>query len=98
MENLNELMSLAKKVNDILEEELLKNDIKPDFAEARIYNVKTVGVQGDERTYTYPAEITLYHNNRVIWNPDFLVRLSNKITNEIKEINRVVYVLARREN
>jgi len=94
MENTEELTGLAKEVDKILKEELRKKHIQQDFAEARVYNVKSIGVQGDQRTYAYPAEITLFLRKNFIWEPKFLSELSNKITNEIKDINRVVYVTA----
>ena len=88
-----ELKNLACKADKILKEELEKENIDYILAEARIYNVKTVGVQGDYRTYCYPAEITLYQKENFVWNEDFLSSLSTRITNEIKEINRVVYLI-----
>jgi len=94
MENVEELTGLAREVEKILKEELQKGNIQPDFAEARVYNAKSIGVQGDQRTYTYPAEITLLSKGSFIWEPKFLSNLSNRITNEIKDINRVVYVTA----
>jgi len=94
MENLEELTLIARRVNEILKEELEKENIDYNLAETRIYNIKTVGVQGDYRTYCYPAEITLYHNNKFVWDSEFLSKLSTRITNEIKEINRVVYTVA----
>ena len=97
MENLEELTNLARKVDKILKEELEKEGIIPEMAEARIYDIKTVGVQGDNRTYSYPAEIELRQDGRFYWNTNFLQRLSNRITNEVKNINRIVYVTATKE-
>lgn len=94
MTNTDELRNLAIRVDKILKEELKKAKINYDMAEARIYDVKSVGVQGDERTYKYPAEIELRLDGKVIWNTRFTDRLSNRITNDIKEINKVLYVFA----
>src|SRR3989338_6359971 len=90
-----ELKDLARKVDKILKEELKKKGIEADLAEARIYNIKTVGVQGDQRTYAHPCEITLYQKEHFIWNTEFLAGLSTRITNEVEgnRINRVVYVI-----
>ena len=88
-----DLKDLAIKVDIILKEVLSEVNIPYDMAEARIYDIKTVGVQGDERTYLYPAEIELRHNGEIVWEPEFLERLSTRITNEVRGINRVVYVL-----
>ena len=97
MENLDELKkeelkNLAIEVDKILKQELDKEIIDYTLAEARIYNIKTVGVQGEYRTYSYPAEITLYQKGKFFWDEDFLSRLSTRITNEIKDINKVVYL------
>lgn len=90
------MLDIAKKVELILKNELTKINIEQDFAEARVYDVKTVGVQGDEKTYAYVAEITLYSKDKFIWQTGFLAGLSNRITNNIKEVNRVVYVVAKK--
>ena len=95
MEELSDLTGLAKEVDRILKEELNRAGIEHDLAEARIYNVRTVGVQGDMRTYAHPAEITLFQKGSFVWgNKEFLQRLSTRITNEVKDVNRVLYVIA----
>jgi GMP synthase PP-ATPase subunit len=95
-----ELEELAKKAEAILLEELKKHNIDYSKAEARVYDAKTVGVQGDSKTYAYPAEIKiikpLYKNGNSLSKEelyDFLRKISNRITNENKEFNRVVYFL-----
>ena len=57
----------------------------------RILPVKSVGVQGDERSYRHPA---------VVWSPDGrwpawpeLSALANRLVNELGDINRVVISL-----
>ena len=97
MNKTKDLQSLARRVDIILKEELEKASITYNLAEVRIYDVKTVGVQGDERTYAYPVEITLGNERKVIWNDELLDRLSNRIPNEVKGINRVVYTLAEKK-
>lgn len=92
MSNTDELRNLAIKVDNILKQELKRMRIKYDKAEARIYDVRSVGVQGDERTYTYPAEVEVRYKGKVVWNPKLAEVLSNRITNEVREINRVLYV------
>lgn len=89
-----ELMNLARQVDIILKYELERNNIEYDMAEARIYDIMTVGVMGDARTYEYPAEIALYHKEGFVWDPDFLANLSTKIVNNVRGINRVLYVAA----
>ncbi|MFT5365972.1 MAG: GMP synthase (glutamine-hydrolyzing) [Candidatus Latescibacterota bacterium] len=53
----------------------------------RILPVKSVGVQGDYRTYAHPG---------VVWGEatwEVLEELSTRITNSIREINRVLYLI-----
>ena len=96
-DHLNHLKYLAREVDRILKEELRRAKINYDMAEARIYDARSVGVQGDERTYEYPAEIELRHDGKVIWDTDFTERLSNRVTNEVKGVNRIVYVWAKKK-
>ncbi|MBI3996460.1 MAG: glutamine-hydrolyzing GMP synthase [Candidatus Omnitrophica bacterium] len=59
--------------------------------------VKTVGVMGDERTYEHVIAIRAVTSQDAMtadWAklpPDVLERISNRIINEVKGINRVVY-------
>lgn len=92
-----ELVRLAGKADAILKEELEKESLPYESAEVRIYDIKTVGVQGDARTYWYPAEITLYSGEGFVWSPEFIGRVSTRMTNETEGINRVVYTIAHRQ-
>jgi GMP synthase (glutamine-hydrolysing) len=68
---------------DLLNEEA--GAIAKEFGlEARVLPIKSVGVQGDERTYAHPCMLI----GKANW--ETLEKVSTKITNEIKEINRVV--------
>lgn len=78
-------------------------DLNPDWEQAekraqtmaedvglslRILPVKSVGVQGDYRTYAHPA---------VVWGQadwDALEALSTRVTNSFREINRVLFLIA----
>jgi GMP synthase (glutamine-hydrolysing) len=59
--------------------------------------VRTVGVMGDERTYEYVCAlraVTSTDGMTADWYPfapDFLARVSTRIINEVRGINRVVY-------
>jgi len=58
---------------------------------------RTVGVMGDERTYEYVIAIRAVHSvdgmtaDWVRFPRELLERLSNRIINEVKGVNRVVY-------
>ncbi len=59
--------------------------------------VMTVGVMGDQRTYAYTCAVRAVHSEDGMtadWTPlpyDLLKRISNRIVNEVRGINRVVY-------
>jgi GMP synthase (glutamine-hydrolysing) len=59
--------------------------------------VQSVGVMGDERTYEYTVAIRAVesrdgHDRRLGRLPhDLLARISSRIVNEVRGINRVVY-------
>jgi len=59
--------------------------------------VKTVGVMGDERTYEHVVALRAVHSldgMTADWAHlpyDLLARVSNRIINEVKGVNRVVY-------
>ena len=60
-------------------------------------NLKSVGVMGDERTYDYTLALRAVETSDFMtasWARipyDILERVSSRIVNEIKNINRVVY-------
>lgn len=59
--------------------------------------VKTVGVMGDERTYEFTIALRAVHSTDGMtadWYPlpyEFMAKVSNRIINSVKGINRVVY-------
>lgn len=79
-ENLENLAAVEAKVNAILAGDGLKGKVLP---------IKSVGVQGDERTYRHPVVI---YGERIEW--ERLNKLSTQLTNQVGEVNRVVLGLS----
>ncbi len=73
------VVELEKKINEILADKGLKGRVLP---------IKSVGVQGDERTYRHPVVV---YGKPINWND--LSKLSTQLTNQFPEINRVVLAL-----
>ncbi|MBU1976288.1 MAG: glutamine-hydrolyzing GMP synthase [Nanoarchaeota archaeon] len=75
--------------NDQSEPDLssLNDSLRKIEASAFVIPIKSVGVQGDNRTYRHPALVPFSKD----W--DKLEKLSTKITNNIQEINRVVMIV-----
>lgn len=76
-EKIKNLSALNRKVNKITGSRL-KSTVLP---------LKSVGVQGDNRTYSHPVLIT----GQASWYK--LHNLSVRLTNELSEVNRVVYLV-----
>ena len=70
-------------------EEKINRIVTADGLKAKVLPIKSVGVQGDERTYRHPAVI---YGAEVSW--ERLNLLSTQITNQIDEVNRVVFGLS----
>ena len=68
-----------------------------DRAYAALLPVKTVGVMGDNRTYEYICLLRAITSEDGMtadfynFNNNFMQKISNKIINNIRGINRVVY-------
>ena len=94
-----ERLDLLRKADDIFIRELIKHKLydKTWQAFCVLLPVKSVGVMGDERTYENVAAIRAVTSTDAMtadWArlpDDFLARVSNRIINEVKGINRVVY-------
>jgi GMP synthase (glutamine-hydrolysing) len=90
-----------READAILIEELKQFNIYNDVWQAFVVllPVKSVGVMGDERTYENAAIIRMVESvdgMTADWYPasaDFLKKVSNRIVNEVKGINRVAYDL-----
>lgn len=94
-----ERVSILQEADDIVVHEIkaagLYKQIWQSFAV--LLPVKSVGVMGDQRTYAYTCAIRAVHSEDGMtadWVPlpyDVLQRISSRIVNEVKGINRVVY-------
>jgi GMP synthase (glutamine-hydrolysing) len=94
-----ERVSLLQEADDIVVTEIknagLYKQIWQSFAV--LLPVKSVGVMGDQRTYAYTCAIRAVHSEDGMtadWVPlpyEVLKTISNRIVNEIRGINRVVY-------
>jgi GMP synthase (glutamine-hydrolysing) len=94
-----ERVALLQEADDIVVSEIktagLYSKIWQSFAV--LLPVMSVGVMGDQRTYAYTAAIRAVHSEDGMtadWTPlpyEVLKRISNRIVNEVRGINRVVY-------
>lgn len=94
-----EYVSLLQQADNIFIEELYRHDLYHKTAQAFVVfiPVKSVGVMGDGRTYDYvvslrAVETTDFMTANVANLPfEFITKVANRIINEVKGINRVVY-------
>jgi GMP synthase (glutamine-hydrolysing) len=94
-----ERIALLQEADDIVVTEIkaagLYHKIWQSFAV--LLPVMSVGVMGDQRTYAYTAAVRAVHSEDGMtadWAPlphDVLKRISSRIVNEVRGINRVVY-------
>lgn len=94
-----ERLSILREADDIYIDELKASGLyqKTWQAFAVLLPIQTVGVMGDQRTYENVIglrAVTSVDGMTADWAQlphDFLARVSNRIINEIKGVNRVVY-------
>jgi GMP synthase (glutamine-hydrolysing) len=94
-----ERVDILQRADAILQEETrdagLYRELWQCFAILPV--IRSVGVQGDERTYAYPIAIRAVKSDDAMtadWARlpyDLLERVSSRIINEVPEVNRVVY-------
>lgn len=90
---------IVRKSGYILEEELRKADLYRQvwMGFTVLLPIKSVGIQGDARSYKYSVVLRIIESKDAMTANfakipyDILEKISTRITNEIKEINRVVY-------
>lgn len=82
-------------VEETLQEEGLYDHVWMCFAV--LLSIKSVGIQGDARSYKYPIVLRIVESKDAMTANfaeipySILQRISTRITNEIKDVNRVVY-------
>lgn len=94
-----EKADILREADDIFIEELRKEGLysKVNQAFVVLLPVKSVGVMGDERTYEYTAVLRSANTidfMTATWSRlpyEFLEKVSNRILNEVKGINRLTY-------
>ena len=92
-------IKILQEADYIYVEELKKHNLYNKIwqAYAALLPVKTVGVMGDNRTYEYICLLRAITSEDGMtadfynFNKEFMQRVSNKIINNIRGINRVVY-------
>ncbi len=94
-----EKLEIVRESDHIFREEIAKAGLANDISQyfTVLTGIKTVGVMGDERTYDYVIAL------RAVTTTDFMTarwakipyevleKISNRIVNEIKNVNRVLY-------
>lgn len=94
-----ERLEILREADDRLMDEIKKANLYHELWQsfAVLLPIKTVGVMGDQRTYENVVAIrcvTSLDGMTADWAPlpaDLLGRIANRIINEVKGINRVVY-------
>lgn len=94
-----ERAAIVRLAGKIIEEELIKTKYWPNIwmSFAVLLPIKSVGIQGDERSYKYPVVLRIIESKDAMTANfsqlpfSILEKISGRITNEIKEVNRVVY-------
>ncbi|GAA2718421.1 glutamine-hydrolyzing GMP synthase [Actinocorallia aurantiaca] len=94
-----ERLDLLREADAIAREELTQAGLDRDvwqFPVVLLADVRSVGVQGDGRTYGHPVVLRPVSSEDAMtadWSRlpyDLLERISTRITNEVREVNRVV--------
>ncbi len=94
-----EKCDILKDADHIFIEEIRKAGLYDDIAQAFVVllPVKTVGVMGDNRTYEFVVSLRAVQTDDFMtadwydFDHGFLKKVSSRIINEVKRVNRVVY-------
>jgi GMP synthase (glutamine-hydrolysing) len=94
-----ERLAVLRRADAIAREELTRAGLDRDIWQCPVVllaDVRSVGVQGDGRTYGHPVVLRPVASEDAMtadWARlpyDVLARISTRITNEVEEVNRVV--------
>lgn len=94
-----ERLSILREVDDIFISELKSNNLYNNVGQAfaALLPIKSVGVMGDARTYSYIISLRSVDTTDFMtadWTkfpPEFLEKVSSRIVNEVRGVNRVLY-------
>ena len=92
-----EKLDLLREADAIVREEIGKSRAKSDQYFAVLTGNRSVGVMGDFRTYDYTVAVRAVRTNDFMTCEyarlphTLLSKISSRITNEVKGVNRVVY-------
>lgn len=92
-------VKIVRRASAIIEEELRDTPYWKDIwmSFAVLLPVRSVGIQGDERSYKHPVVVRIVESRDAMTATfaklpfEVLERISTRITNEVCEVNRVVY-------
>lgn len=94
-----EKLDILRDADAIFREELVEAGVSSGLGQyfAVLTNLRSVGVMGDERTYSYTLALRSVDTSDFMtadWSRipyDILAKISNRIVNEVHSINRIVY-------
>lgn len=94
-----EKLEILKEADFIFRDEVAKSGLDKKLNQyfAVLTNLKSVGVMGDERTYDYTLALRAVETSDFMtatWAKipyEILEKVSSRIVNEVKNINRIVY-------
>ena len=92
-------LTILKEADSIFREEIANAGLHKNINQyfAVLTNLKSVGVMGDERTYDYTVALRAVETTDFmtgVWSKipyEILEKVSSRIVNEVKHVNRVVY-------
>ena len=94
-----EKLAILREADFVFRDEIAKSKLDEEIWQyfAVLTGMRSVGVMGDERTYDYTIAlraVTSVDGMTADWARipyDVLERISNRIINEVKHVNRIVY-------